>query len=250
MAVMPVVVGVDGSEESLRAVEWAALEAQRHRAPLRIVSVPALPPRMRACNGVQQTVADQCPANPRARCARPSRGRGSRARPLIDAGLLTGRPRSRSPRAAPERSCSSWVPAVPGGSRNAARLGQQVRGHARPLPGRSWSGRRRARCTVRSSSASATRGRHGDPGLRVRRGRTARRDPGRRPLLELVSPRYDHRRRGAAGHSPTPSTSRRRRTRTWPRPWSHGGASTPACPSAGRGARPPRPGARRLRGPR
>jgi nucleotide-binding universal stress UspA family protein len=38
MALMPVVAGVDGSEESLRAVEWAALEAQRHRAPLRIVS--------------------------------------------------------------------------------------------------------------------------------------------------------------------------------------------------------------------
>jgi hypothetical protein len=33
MALMPVVVGVGGSEESLRAVEWAALEAQRHRAP-------------------------------------------------------------------------------------------------------------------------------------------------------------------------------------------------------------------------
>jgi nucleotide-binding universal stress UspA family protein len=48
MALMPVVAGVDGSEESLRAVEWAALEAQRHRAPLRIVSVPALLPRTRA----------------------------------------------------------------------------------------------------------------------------------------------------------------------------------------------------------
>ena len=34
MAMMPVVVGVDGSEESLRAVEWAALEAGRHKAPL------------------------------------------------------------------------------------------------------------------------------------------------------------------------------------------------------------------------
>ena len=32
MALMPIVAGVDGSEESLRAVEWAALEAQRHRA--------------------------------------------------------------------------------------------------------------------------------------------------------------------------------------------------------------------------
>ena len=38
MALRPVVAGVDGSEESLRAVEWAALEARRHRAPLRIVS--------------------------------------------------------------------------------------------------------------------------------------------------------------------------------------------------------------------
>jgi len=37
MALMPVVVGVGGSEESLRAVEWAALEAQRHRAPVAIV---------------------------------------------------------------------------------------------------------------------------------------------------------------------------------------------------------------------
>ncbi len=40
MATKPVVVGVDGSEESLRAVEWAALEAKRHSSPLRIVSAP------------------------------------------------------------------------------------------------------------------------------------------------------------------------------------------------------------------
>jgi nucleotide-binding universal stress UspA family protein len=46
MAAEPVVVGVDGSEESLRAVEWAAREARRHSAPLRIVSAPALVPRM------------------------------------------------------------------------------------------------------------------------------------------------------------------------------------------------------------
>jgi nucleotide-binding universal stress UspA family protein len=43
MAMMPVVVGVDGSEGSLNAVEWAAREAWRHRAPLRIVSAPAMP---------------------------------------------------------------------------------------------------------------------------------------------------------------------------------------------------------------
>ena len=44
MATKPVVVGVDGSEESLRAVEWAALEAKRILL-LRIVSAPALVPR-------------------------------------------------------------------------------------------------------------------------------------------------------------------------------------------------------------
>ena len=59
MATMPVVAGVDGSQESLRAVEWAALAAHRHHAPLRIVSAPAMPPRMRARNAVPQTVADQ-----------------------------------------------------------------------------------------------------------------------------------------------------------------------------------------------
>jgi nucleotide-binding universal stress UspA family protein len=48
MATRSVLVGVDGSEESLRAVEWAARQAKRHGSPLRIVSVPAMPPRMRA----------------------------------------------------------------------------------------------------------------------------------------------------------------------------------------------------------
>jgi nucleotide-binding universal stress UspA family protein len=48
MATKPVTVGVDGSEESLRAVQWAALEARRHGSPLRIVSAPAEWPRIRA----------------------------------------------------------------------------------------------------------------------------------------------------------------------------------------------------------
>lgn len=48
MAAKPVVVGVDGSEGSLRAVEWAAREAERRKAPLRIVTVAAMPPRMQA----------------------------------------------------------------------------------------------------------------------------------------------------------------------------------------------------------
>jgi nucleotide-binding universal stress UspA family protein len=47
MTAKPVVVGVDGSEESLRAVEWAAMEATRRSRSLRIVSAPAVMPRLR-----------------------------------------------------------------------------------------------------------------------------------------------------------------------------------------------------------
>jgi nucleotide-binding universal stress UspA family protein len=45
------VAGTDGSEESLSAVEWAALEARRRQAPLRIVSAVAAPPWVRAPHG-------------------------------------------------------------------------------------------------------------------------------------------------------------------------------------------------------
>jgi nucleotide-binding universal stress UspA family protein len=58
MATKPVVVGVDGSEESLLAAEWAALEAKRHGLPLRIVSAPALVPEMRAYQVSPTTAAD------------------------------------------------------------------------------------------------------------------------------------------------------------------------------------------------
>ena len=42
----PIIVGTDGSGDSLRAVEWAAREAALRRAPLQVVCVPALPARM------------------------------------------------------------------------------------------------------------------------------------------------------------------------------------------------------------
>ena len=60
MAAKPIVASTDGSEESLRAVEWAAREALLHKAPLRIVSVAELLPRMVARSGVPhaETVAD------------------------------------------------------------------------------------------------------------------------------------------------------------------------------------------------
>src|ERR1700745_2965735 len=46
MAPNPVIVGVDGSEESLLAVEWATAEARRHSAPLQIVSASDVMPRV------------------------------------------------------------------------------------------------------------------------------------------------------------------------------------------------------------
>jgi nucleotide-binding universal stress UspA family protein len=50
-------VGVDGSEESMLAVEWAALEARRHDSPLRIVSAPAAVPRLHAYHASPAEVA-------------------------------------------------------------------------------------------------------------------------------------------------------------------------------------------------
>jgi nucleotide-binding universal stress UspA family protein len=57
MSTKPVVVGVDGSEESLLAVEWAAMEANRHRLPLRIVSAPATAPRLHSFQVSPATIA-------------------------------------------------------------------------------------------------------------------------------------------------------------------------------------------------
>ncbi len=93
MALMPVVAGVDGSEESLRAVEWAALEAQRHRAPLRIVSVPAPAPRMRVGARAQEAVAARLQGEScRALDEAVTRSREVATGQLVDVDLLTGPP--------------------------------------------------------------------------------------------------------------------------------------------------------------
>ncbi|HUY49520.1 MAG TPA: universal stress protein [Streptosporangiaceae bacterium] len=57
MAAKPVVAGTDGSPESVRAVEWAAREAVLRETSLRIVAVPALPPRMSTNPATRETVA-------------------------------------------------------------------------------------------------------------------------------------------------------------------------------------------------
>ncbi|HEY6479699.1 MAG TPA: universal stress protein [Streptosporangiaceae bacterium] len=60
MAARPIVAGTDGSEESLRAVDWAAREAVLRGAPLRIVAAAEAPPGMisRAAPGEQERVTD------------------------------------------------------------------------------------------------------------------------------------------------------------------------------------------------
>jgi nucleotide-binding universal stress UspA family protein len=60
MAAKPIVAGTDGSEESLRAVDWAAREAALRGAPLRIVAAAAAPPGMksRADAGEYKRVTD------------------------------------------------------------------------------------------------------------------------------------------------------------------------------------------------
>ena len=52
MTAKPIVAATDGSEHSLRAVEWAAREAAIRGVPLRIVSAAALLPRMIERQGV------------------------------------------------------------------------------------------------------------------------------------------------------------------------------------------------------
>ena len=60
MSAKPIVAATDGSEESLRAVDWAAREAVLRGAPLRIVSAAGLLPRMVSSQGHSEyeTVSD------------------------------------------------------------------------------------------------------------------------------------------------------------------------------------------------
>jgi nucleotide-binding universal stress UspA family protein len=95
MASKPIVAGTDGSEESLRAVDWAAREAVLRGAPLRIVSAAALPPRMvsRAGPGEYDTVTDVIMEDrDRALAAAAERAARTAAGLLIDADQLSGAP--------------------------------------------------------------------------------------------------------------------------------------------------------------
>ena len=60
MVTGPIIVGTDGSAQSLQAVEWAAREAVLRDSALRIIAVPALPPLMsrHQPEGTPEAVAD------------------------------------------------------------------------------------------------------------------------------------------------------------------------------------------------
>jgi nucleotide-binding universal stress UspA family protein len=97
MAAKPVVVGVDGSDGSLRAVEWAAQEAGRRKSPLRIVTVAAMPPRMQTeappLPGEPTNVADELRGfSARALGAATTRAEEVAPGLLIDTDMLTGAP--------------------------------------------------------------------------------------------------------------------------------------------------------------
>jgi nucleotide-binding universal stress UspA family protein len=98
MSSKPIVVGTDGSDQALNAVEWAALEAVRRRLPLRIVSVAVMPSRMRAPSASPVTVAHYLRENARQALEAAAR----RAKELVpehtpETELLGGPP------------CSSWA---------------------------------------------------------------------------------------------------------------------------------------------
>ena len=57
MTVKPLVAATDGSDESLRAIEWAAREAVLRSAPLRIVAAASPPPGCSTASPGQTTTS-------------------------------------------------------------------------------------------------------------------------------------------------------------------------------------------------
>ena len=96
MASKPIVAGTDGSEESLRAVDWAAREAALRGAPLRIVSAAALLPRMasRADASEEYATVTDVLLQDRDRALAAAAARAAKTAPglLIDTDQLSGSP--------------------------------------------------------------------------------------------------------------------------------------------------------------
>ena len=95
MPAKPIVVATDGSEESLRAVDWAVREAVLRGAPLRLVSAAELLPRLSGGHTMpdDDTVADTLRRH-RDQALTAATERATQAAPelLIDADYLDGAP--------------------------------------------------------------------------------------------------------------------------------------------------------------
>jgi nucleotide-binding universal stress UspA family protein len=95
MSAKPIVAATDGSEESLRAVTWAAREAVLRVAPLRIIAAAALLPRMIGNEGTSTyaTVSDVIRTNA-GRALAAAAERAAKAAPdlLIDTDEVEGSP--------------------------------------------------------------------------------------------------------------------------------------------------------------
>jgi nucleotide-binding universal stress UspA family protein len=105
MATKPVIAGTDGSQESLRAVEWAAREAVLHGTSLRIVAIPVLPPRMSPNPATRDTVAGMVEHSmTRALAAAAQRAAALEPDLVIDTQMLAGSPPEVLAGAGPEAS--------------------------------------------------------------------------------------------------------------------------------------------------
>jgi len=94
MTAKPIVAGTDGSEESLRAVGWAARQAVLHGAGLRIVSAAALPPVIGFQVRPERDVVARLIRTERDRALAVAAARAAEMAPglLIDTDPLAGRP--------------------------------------------------------------------------------------------------------------------------------------------------------------
>jgi nucleotide-binding universal stress UspA family protein len=97
MSAKPIVAATDGSEESLRAVDWAAREAVLRGAPLRIVSAAALVPRFVGGHAMSGSGPDPVAATVRRnrdQALATAAERAARTAPelLVDADKLDGLP--------------------------------------------------------------------------------------------------------------------------------------------------------------
>jgi nucleotide-binding universal stress UspA family protein len=118
MAAKPAIVGVDGSEESLLAVEWAAMEARRYSLPLRIVSAPDVMPRMHACHASPAEIAAALRGiSARALAAAITRSEEVAPGLPVETGLLSGPPATAWRQTVPTPRCWSWGRGERAGSR-------------------------------------------------------------------------------------------------------------------------------------